>query len=89
MLQQNFLSDSSLSASKKKKYEKQRVIKDQGSQRSSGESTANPDAQMKPAYRSSDGYYSCRAKYNNKNKSLIICKKASSGHNPNNYSIKI
>ena len=27
-----------------------------------------------------DLYISCRAKYNNKNKSLLICKKASSGN---------
>ena len=32
-----------------------------------------------------DVYVSCKAKYNNKNNTLMICKKASSAHNQNNY----
>ena len=32
-----------------------------------------------------DVYYSCKAKYNNKNNTLMICKKASSTHMNNNY----
>lgn len=32
-----------------------------------------------------DVYVSCKAKYNNKNNTLMICKKASSHHNQNNY----
>ena len=57
---------------------KQRVIKDDGSSKSNESSKGSDNLGLLNA----DGYISYKAKYNNKNKSLIICKKASSGHTP-------
>ena len=60
-------------SAKKKKADSQRVIKDDGSAKSQGSGTSIER----------DTYISCRAKYNNKNKTLMICKKASSNHSNN------
>jgi hypothetical protein len=76
--------------SSRKKFENQRVIKDDGSQRSSVDSFISPSLQNSAALlTASDGYISYRAKYNNKNKSLMICKKASSGHSAANFEKRI
>ena len=63
-----------------------KVIKDDGSSKSSGAfSSMTEDANGKKEQH----YISCKAKYNNKNKSLMICKRASSGHFTANYNKKI